>query len=445
MTHGCLLPHAFGSGTQYTAVGRNRSALKRAFPSLIRQRACRTVSAIVSDQPTPGVSGRPFRVDRRLVVIAVGLVLLVIALAIGVRQVLTGPPPLASSGDTSPYAQLFAQVGPDGEVTKETALEAFSLAIAPLPGVTVPTGAPPTDAEREDGTFAVDWLRPYMNQLTPDQTAAVDAALAPDPRRRGDRRRRRRARMNAVLVHEGRSAAIPTIARGWARTCIARGTVVVTSIPRRRRQRRVRHHVYRPRTRHGTCESMCIRSSPTRRTRWCQTPPWPTRSSTASRTTGSQARRLARAAGVDHRGPGGVGWRERRRAHAGRTAGGTTSRPLRTGSGSGPTTLSGSTSTGRAEHQSMAALRRHAGSRSQPRTTWTPSRPRARTPTRTRTPGHPASTVTRAWVVPWAATGSASRRRRRTIHLGGQQGRLAQVVTNRTGRWPRSRTCSRCG
>ena len=136
----------------------------------------------MSDQPTPGVSGSPFRVDLRLVVIAVGLVLLVIALAIGVRQALTGTPtPVASSGDTSPYAQLFAEVGPNGEVTKETALEAFSLAIAPLPGVTVPTGAPSTVAEREDGTFAVDWLRPYMHQLTPDQAAAVEAALAPDP------------------------------------------------------------------------------------------------------------------------------------------------------------------------------------------------------------------------------------------------------------------------
>ena len=136
----------------------------------------------MSDQPTPGVSGRPFRVDLRLVVIAVGLALLVIALAIGVRQVLTGTPkPVAASADTSPYAQLLAEIGPNGEVTKEMALEAFSLAIAPLPGVTVPTGAAPTDAEREDGTFAVDWLLPYMNQLTPDQAAAVNAALAPDP------------------------------------------------------------------------------------------------------------------------------------------------------------------------------------------------------------------------------------------------------------------------
>ena len=93
-----------------------------------------------------------------------------------------GPGPTNGSvSDLSPYAQLFAQIGPNGEVTKEMALEAFSLAIAPLPGVTVPTGAPPNDAERMDGTFAVNWIRPYMDQLTPDQAAVVNAAIAPDP------------------------------------------------------------------------------------------------------------------------------------------------------------------------------------------------------------------------------------------------------------------------
>ena len=61
------------------------------------------------------------------------------------------------------------------------ALEAFSLAIAPLPGVTVPNGPSPSDAEAADGTFAILWLLPYRDQITPDQRAAMDAALQPDP------------------------------------------------------------------------------------------------------------------------------------------------------------------------------------------------------------------------------------------------------------------------
>jgi len=65
-------------------------------------------------------------------------------------------------------------------VSKETALEAFALAIAPLPGVTPPTGSQPALYERMDGTFAIDWIVPYLDELTPDQKAVVDAALSPD-------------------------------------------------------------------------------------------------------------------------------------------------------------------------------------------------------------------------------------------------------------------------
>ena len=61
------------------------------------------------------------------------------------------------------------------------ALEAFSLAIAPLPGVTVPNGAPASLYERADGTFAVRWISQYLDQLTPDQKQVVDAALQPGP------------------------------------------------------------------------------------------------------------------------------------------------------------------------------------------------------------------------------------------------------------------------
>lgn len=61
------------------------------------------------------------------------------------------------------------------------ALEAFSLAITPLPGVTVPAGPDPQPWEQADGTFAVDWIQPHLDQITPEQKSAVDAALAAPP------------------------------------------------------------------------------------------------------------------------------------------------------------------------------------------------------------------------------------------------------------------------
>ena len=119
-------------------------------------------------------------------------------------------------------------------MTKETALEAFSLAIAPLPGVTVPTGTPPTDAEREDGTFAIDWLRPYMNQLTPDQTAAVDAAFGITISASGGSPAPGQSGMNAVLVSDNPyvdavNAAIPTIAARLGRNVDLKWNVVIDS------------------------------------------------------------------------------------------------------------------------------------------------------------------------------------------------------------------------
>ena len=108
-------------------------------------------------QASEPVPNRRSPIDRRWALVAVALVVVLLAVLVGVYQFGGGSPsPSASVGDQSPYAKLFAQIGPNGEVTKEMALEAFSLAIAPLPGVTVPTGAPPTLTERTDGTFAID-------------------------------------------------------------------------------------------------------------------------------------------------------------------------------------------------------------------------------------------------------------------------------------------------
>ncbi len=95
-------------------------------------------------------------------------------------------PPLASQSAapspapwTSSYGRLFAQVEDDGSVTKEMALQAFSLAIAPLPGVELPPADEPPLYERVEGTFAIRWVQRYYDELTPEQKAVVDTALTP--------------------------------------------------------------------------------------------------------------------------------------------------------------------------------------------------------------------------------------------------------------------------
>ena len=128
----------------------------------------------------------PPQVDRRRALLALLAVVVALGALLVAFRLTSGPgtaavTATAPSTTTSSYAALFAQIRPDGTVSKETALEAFALAIAPLPGVTPPSGAAPTPTERLDGTFAIDWIRPYLDDLTPAQKAVVDAAIAPDP------------------------------------------------------------------------------------------------------------------------------------------------------------------------------------------------------------------------------------------------------------------------
>jgi len=70
-------------------------------------------------------------------------------------------------------------LGPDGEVSSEMALQAFALAIAPLPGVTPPAGP----NEWPDADTAVAWVSQVRDQLTESQQTAIDRALdrMPDP------------------------------------------------------------------------------------------------------------------------------------------------------------------------------------------------------------------------------------------------------------------------
>ena len=80
----------------------------------------------------------------------------------------------ARAGRTAPRAsawqRVLDQIGPDGQVTKSTALAAFVLAIGPLPGVPRPPGA---TQGIPDGSAAVRWLLAYYSQLTPGQRSAA--------------------------------------------------------------------------------------------------------------------------------------------------------------------------------------------------------------------------------------------------------------------------------
>ncbi len=69
---------------------------------------------------------------------------------------------------------MLDSISDDGSVSKDTALQAFSVAFGPLPGVSVPPG----DAGFVgSGTMAVHWLVSYWDQLTSDQQQAAIAII----------------------------------------------------------------------------------------------------------------------------------------------------------------------------------------------------------------------------------------------------------------------------
>src|SRR4051794_13197373 len=86
--------------------------------------------------------------------------------------------PSVGPGETA-FDQVIAMLGPDGTATPEIALEAFALAVAPLPGVTVRQGP----NEWPDADAAVAWVAHVWDQLDPAQQKAIGQALndLPDP------------------------------------------------------------------------------------------------------------------------------------------------------------------------------------------------------------------------------------------------------------------------
>ena len=77
---------------------------------------------------------------------------------------------------TTAYQAALSGVDAKGRVTKQMALQAFSLAVGPLPDVELPTGkvGPVTDA-----TGPIHWIQAVRKQLSPVQRKEVDRLLRP--------------------------------------------------------------------------------------------------------------------------------------------------------------------------------------------------------------------------------------------------------------------------
>jgi hypothetical protein len=86
-------------------------------------------------------------------------------------------PAASGAAQTTQWETVLQGIGADGSVDVETAAAAFSLAVAPLPGVTLPDGPKPTANEIIDGSGPARWLRRDWDQLTPDQQTAAQGML----------------------------------------------------------------------------------------------------------------------------------------------------------------------------------------------------------------------------------------------------------------------------
>src|SRR5512141_363933 len=68
------------------------------------------------------------------------------------------------------WQSILTAIGDDGTVSTETALQAFSLAIGPLPGVSLPAGEAGT---MQSGSMAVRWLVSHWQEISADQKQAA--------------------------------------------------------------------------------------------------------------------------------------------------------------------------------------------------------------------------------------------------------------------------------
>ena len=119
----------------------------------------------------PSVTSRP-GVWRTGAILFVGVLSVLTACSSGSKTGGAGNRPSASTKPVSAGRRILEGIRPDGTVPLLVAEQAFSLAVAPLPGVTIPPG--PHDDTLFSGTAPVRWLRAHRNELTPAQHRVAD-------------------------------------------------------------------------------------------------------------------------------------------------------------------------------------------------------------------------------------------------------------------------------
>ncbi|MGO9753733.1 MAG: hypothetical protein ACLP8S_06170 [Solirubrobacteraceae bacterium] len=85
---------------------------------------------------------------------------------------------LRSPLPTTAWGRVLDQIGPNGTVSKRTALEAFAVVYGSLPGVHSPAGRRTTIPS---GTLAAQWVLSYWRQLTSAQRRVVQRRLGVGP------------------------------------------------------------------------------------------------------------------------------------------------------------------------------------------------------------------------------------------------------------------------
>jgi hypothetical protein len=85
----------------------------------------------------------------------------------------------APTGPSVPGAILSRHLDSGGVLDLEGVLELFSYAVAPLPGVTVPSGGPDSIGGR--GELALGAIPPHLGELSPAQRDAVLPYYRPAP------------------------------------------------------------------------------------------------------------------------------------------------------------------------------------------------------------------------------------------------------------------------
>src|SRR5215471_10222465 len=88
-----------------------------------------------------------------------------------------GPTTAPTGGGEPAFQRVLDRIGPDGQIDKTTALQAFAVAFGRLPGVPRPHGPA---MRLGSGTGPLRWVMALLGQVTPAQRAAV-LAVVPKP------------------------------------------------------------------------------------------------------------------------------------------------------------------------------------------------------------------------------------------------------------------------